>query len=85
MKKGERQVTTKETQALYWKWVDANKEKTEFWTENYKNWNDEVDATYRALDALAEGLFFEWKATKENKTVEQVAYEVNEKMHSARD
>lgn len=78
-------TTTMETQALYWKWVDANKAKTEYWTENYKEWNDEVDATYRALDSLAETLYYEWVAAKTSKTVEQVAYEINEKIHSARD
>jgi hypothetical protein len=78
-------TATKEAQALYWKWVDANKAKTEFWTENYKKWDNEVDATYKALNSFAEDCYYEWVATKNGKTVEQVAYEINEKIHSARD
>ena len=78
-------TTTKETQALYWKWVDANKTKTEFWTENYKKWDDEVDATYKSLNSFAEDCFCEWVAAKSGKTAEQVAHEINEKIHSARD
>jgi hypothetical protein len=75
-------MTTTETQVLYRKWLDATNAKTEFWTENYKNWGEEVDKTYHTLNTLAETCYYEWLAAKTGKTVEQVAYGINEKIHS---
>ena len=68
--------------ALYSLWLGANEAKIKFYNEHLNAWNSEVNETYRVLDNEATKRFHEWKAARTGKSVEQVAYEENEVMHS---
>ena len=73
------------TTTTYTLWSEANKAKTTFWTENVDNWTPEVDAVYSQLLRKSEELFYAYRAEVTGKSVDEVAYEVNSKIHSARD
>ena len=70
---------------LYRRWLEANAKKTAYWVGNQNNWTEEVDATYSALNARSEALYYEYLAYKTGKTPHEVACSINEKIHSARD
>ena len=70
---------------LYQRWVEANAEKTAYWVGNQRDWTDEVDATYSALNSRAEALYYEYLAYKTGKSPHEVACSINEKIHSPRD
>ena len=69
----------------YTAWSEANAAKTAFWNENVSNWTPEVDAIYSEMDNRSELLFAEYRAERLGKSVDEVTYEMNEAMHSARD
>lgn len=69
----------------YAKWSKANEVRVAFYNEHVQKWSPEVDATYRILNNECDELFLQWRSAQTGKSVEQVAYELNEKMHSARD
>jgi hypothetical protein len=73
------------TMTAYDRWLQADKTKTAFWTEHSQAWSPEVDATYNKLRDESENLFNIYCAEATGKTVAQVAADISEKMHSARD
>jgi hypothetical protein len=73
------------TTTTYKLWLEANNAKTAFWTENADNWTPEVDAVYSQLLRKSENLFYAYRAEATGQSVDEVAYEVNNKIHSARD
>lgn len=70
---------------LYKRWLEASAEKTAFWMKNHTAWDDATDATYKALEARSEALYYDYLAEKTGKTPHEIACSINEKMHSARD
>jgi hypothetical protein len=78
-------MMNEETMTAYAAWSEANATKTAFWTENVDNWTDEVDNVYRELNNRSEALFLQYRAEQLGKPVDEVAYAMNEAIHSARD
>lgn len=66
---------------LYNRWLEADREKTEYYMANVDAWDEIVDVTYRDLANRAEALYYEYAAAATGKTVDQVAYEINERIH----
>ena len=73
------------TMTAYAAWLEADKAKTAFWTANTGNWTPEVNAVYTEMLNKSEDLFCVYCAEATGKSVAQVAYDINEKIHSARD
>jgi hypothetical protein len=70
---------------LYQQWREASTETTAYWLSNQGDWTDGVDATYRALEARSEALYYEYLSAKTGKTPHEVACSINERIHSPRD
>lgn len=66
---------------FYRRWLEANREKTEYYKANIDAWDEGVDAIYGKLANRAEALYNEYAAAATGKTVDQVAYEINERIH----
>ncbi len=63
-------------------WLQADNAKLDFYTEHTNAWTPEVDAKYLELADKADRLYHEWVAEQTGKSAEEVAYAVNESMHS---
>jgi len=66
-------------------WLEADSARMAFWEANAGAWTSEVDATYREMLDKSDNLFYAYRAEATGKTVAQVAYAINEAIHSARD
>jgi hypothetical protein len=63
-------------------WLQADNAKLDFYTEHADSWTPEVDAKYLELRDCADRLYHEWVAGVSGKSAKEVAYAVNESMHS---
>jgi succinate dehydrogenase flavin-adding protein (antitoxin of CptAB toxin-antitoxin module) len=75
----------KEQATSYVTWLEADSARMAFWEANAGAWTSEVDATYREMLDKSDNLFYAYRAEATGKTVAQVAYAINESIHSARD
>jgi hypothetical protein len=64
------------------RWAQASQEATDFYKEHYGSWTFEVDNMYRQLQDFADKLYYAWVAEATGKTTQEVAYSVNEAIHS---
>ena len=69
----------------YAKWSEASQSRVAFYNEHVQNWTPEVNATYHTMCDQCDELFLQWRSAQTGKSVEQIAFDLNEKMHSARD
>jgi hypothetical protein len=63
-------------------WLQADNAKLDFYNRLTTPWTPEEDAKYLELRDCADRLYHEWVAEQTGKSAEEVAYAVNESMHS---
>jgi hypothetical protein len=63
-------------------WLQATKEAQDLLTGDVGPWTHTLDSEYTVLRDRATRLYYEWQAEKTGKSAQEVAYAVNESVHS---